>query len=350
MAKYNKYVLLKKNSLKNPVLTDSRSKSAFKNLSIPAKALVNDNGNDRWIINARGHGVWQDPKSVTNIRLFEKPQFTDGILIVPTDNKRLIEYLDSYPGNIDSPYRRKGVHHDIYMKWDSGKVAQDNIKAQDKILDVLIKVANMDFKKEIIPMLMRFGYMRDWDNTSEAVYQLRAIAQKDPDHFLKVAEDNSMTERASEIHQAQQFGIIEFARGQWLRKDSGAVICSVPPTRKDKVEYFAEFSFNKGAGDWQNIAAILDKYTSIETRGKEVKQKVVEEVEGQASDYNSYTSDELLQTAKELGISKLTPSTKTWHFGDLEIKAPKAELAGILDKDEDTRAKLIEEIIKASND
>jgi len=350
--KYCKFILLKKNTLKHSVITDSRSGSAFKNYSISSKRVGKDEkGKDIHIINAKGYDVFTNPEEVRDRRLFIKPQFSDGILTVPSDDSRTLEFLRAHPGNIDSPYK-SSEDKPIFMEWDSVKVADEMLKKENETINLLHRVANMDYEKEVIPILMRFGYKSDWDSTSEAMVQLRMIAKKDPVSFKKIAEDTATTERVYDIAKAIDYGVINYSNGKFTRNSTGATICIVPPSRKDKMDYFAEFTYGKGEIEWHGIYEQLNKLTGdpVSRKNEEVSKAVEKEVESQATDLNDYSIDELLQNAQELGIKKWNGGKKTFTFGDsVEIKCKKEELADEIANNSEYRKGIIKEIIKKTN-
>ena len=351
--KYHKYVLIKKTTQKQPVIVDDRKGSAFRNFSISYKRLVKDpkTNEDIWICNAKGYDVFTDPEDVRDKRLFVKPQFTNGILIVPDEDKRMWQYLDTHPGNMHSSYRSK---HDraIFIKWDEQEIARKNVEEESERINLLQQAFQMEYDSEIVPLLMRAGYKPDqWDDPTMGKNALIQLVKKSPSTFKALAKDTSSTERAYEIKRAQEFGIITYENGSWKRVKTGGVICTVPASKgREYTDYFVQYTFNDGANEWSGIRSEVKALLGEPDKRKEKVEKAVkEEVATEAKDYLKMSASELLQSAKDIGIYRYNPGTQSFEIGDsLKVKCKKDELAAHFDNSDEEKEKLVEAVLANS--
>lgn len=283
-----------------------------RNFSIAAEAEVIHNGEIRVIRYMLGQkSIFADEQVTDKTRSLstkiEKPNFQNGILLVPRNYKTLLDFLRKHPSNEENAdyglpnqkiYFREHKPHELARKLNE----ENKSKASAMRL-----VYESDFKTKIVPLARYLGY--DIDRDSDLImFDMINFAQNNPADFVELINSVKI-ERYDEVCEAVKRGIISYTQNAIKWRD-GRNICSVPKNY-EPLDYFSEISFEKDySSTWGHIMSEMRK----QGYGVEDEELLSETKTSKQETLEKYSATELF----EAGLNS----------GDITFKFPSYELFG----------------------
>ena len=164
----------------------------------------------------------QDEKAIVKAPI----TFNNGFLMVEYTNPNLRKFLDMCNANSNNQNRRANAAP-AFRKIDHEATAQKNLKKSMKVLDAITTAINMPFDQMI-------GYakvlgVRTNKSTDEIRYDMKVLAEKDPEGFLKGLDDPKV-EVKQILLRAKEAGLIALKKSEvtWIKGDQRPVIRHVP--------------------------------------------------------------------------------------------------------------------------
>ena len=203
-------------------------------------------------------------------RLVSKPHFINGLLMVKSNQKNLLEFLRNHPENDANPHLRvNNKQRSIFRERNPVAIAQK----QNEQTKLLVKVEGMvftaDFDTKILPIAK---YLKiDIDQDAQLIlFDVKRYAVDNPREFLELM-DSPKVERVSIIENAVAVGILRVEGQRVLWADSRQIVDV--PTNYDPIHYLAEVSFDKSYRSvWAEITRLLDKRTNPQKDAEQIEQ------------------------------------------------------------------------------
>ena len=164
----------------------------------------------------------QDEKAVVKAPI----TFNNGFLMVDKTNPNLRKFLDMCNANADN-LNRRASSAPAFRKLDHEKNAKQNLKKSMKVLDAITTAIKM-------PLDQMVGYakvlgVRTNKSTDEIRYDMKVLAEKDPEGFLKGLDDPKVEVKQILIR-AQEANLISLGKSvvTWIKGDLRPIIRHVP--------------------------------------------------------------------------------------------------------------------------
>lgn len=250
-------------------------------------------------------------------RLVSKPRFVNGLLMVQSNQKNLLEYLRSHPqkeGN--EGLRVSDKQRTIFRERDAAEIAKKMNETTKKQVNAEMLVFSAPFEEKIIPIAKYL--MMDIDQDAELIlWNVKQYAVNNPEDFLELM-DNPTVDRVASIEKAIGLGILR-VNGQRILWADGRQIVDVP-ANLNPTHYLAELSFdNSHRTTWNEIGRLIDKRTSPQKDAE-----TIVEAESTSTDaLDELSASDLFESLKAEGAIEWKPPY--FYFGDERLGKGKDE-------------------------
>lgn len=184
--------------------------------------------------------------------------FSNGFLRVDYTNPTLKKFLDMCNSNSSNP-NRVATSPASFKLMDYAKQAQERLQKSVKSMDALKLVFELPLDK-LLGYAQVLGVRVD-KSTDEIRYDMKVLAEKDPEKFITGLDDPKMEIKQS-LLRAKDFGIIDWNAQQvmWVQGDTRPVITKVPLGVKP-VDFLADKCMtDSGSSIMDQIKIHLSKY------------------------------------------------------------------------------------------
>ena len=128
--------------------------------------VLDEEGNLRVMRNLRGQSTPYADMQITDRNKtlssrLEKPNFQDGLLIVPSNQKTLLEFLRKHPDNEDNQHYRFRGQKPIFKEHKPHVVAREQNESARSSANALRLLYEADFKTKLIPIAKYLGFNTD---------------------------------------------------------------------------------------------------------------------------------------------------------------------------------------------
>ena len=184
--------------------------------------------------------------------------FSNGFLMVDYTNPTLKKFLEMCNLNSSNPNRMSGIPA-TFKLMDYEKAAQEKLEKSVKSMDALKLVFELPLDK-LIGYAQVLGVRVD-KTTDEIRYDMKVLAEKDPEKFITGLDDPKMEIKQTLIR-AKDHNIIDWNAQQvmWVQGDKRPVITNVPLGVKP-VDFLADKCMtDSGSSIMDQIKIHLSKY------------------------------------------------------------------------------------------
>lgn len=279
--------------------------------------ILDKNGDIRVIrLLARQTSIYKDKQNVdesfNTIRSAIKPKFTNGYLIVPETDKRMLEFLRVHPNNVDNQGYNFPKQKSIFYEHKPQEIARKQNEEAVKQSRVTALVYTSDFKTKIVPLAKYLGFSTNKESDL-VLWDIQNYAKANPTEFIQlIDEDFAVVKRFSEVCEAEDRGIIRVDSNSVRWGSDGRVIVNVPANYEAR-EYFTNMSFEKDMRTtWSHIAKLMNDQSS-EDEG--IMEDPAAEERGK---YETMTYAELFDEARAQG--QIRWEAPYFVFGEYKIK------------------------------
>jgi hypothetical protein len=182
----------------------------------------------------RENSIYRDEQSERSVK--SPIIFRMGRLFVTPDKPNLINFLDSYPGNVANGGNK-------FERVDLEKKAEVSLDSDFLMADAIMMVRTKELD-DLMSVAMAFGIDTDRP-VSEIKHDLMIKAKKSPKVFID-SFDNPVVAMKAKIKQAESFNIISLFNDRVAWFDTGKMIISVP-AGQDPTDVFVRYCLTEAA-------------------------------------------------------------------------------------------------------